>query len=71
MGARAGAQGWPVDPFKARVVLQGVTVFADGAPVEFDREALRARMRETRIDVLVDLAQGPERALGGAGGAGR
>ena len=63
VGARAGAQDWPVDPFKARVVLQAVTVFADGAPVEFDREALRARMRETRIDVLVDLAQGGERAV--------
>jgi acetylglutamate kinase len=63
VGARAGARDWPVDPFKARVVLQGVTVFADGAPVEFDREALRARMRETRIDVLVDLAQGGERAV--------
>ncbi len=63
VGARAGAQGWPVDPFKARVVLQQTTVFAGGAPAEFDREALRARMRETRIDVLVDLAQGGERAV--------
>jgi acetylglutamate kinase len=63
VGARAGAQSWPVDPFQARVVLQGVTVFEGGAPKEFDREALRARMRETRIDVLVDLAQGPDRAV--------
>ncbi len=63
VGARAGAQAWPVDPFKARVVLQGVTVFERAAPVEFDREALRARMRETRVDVLVDLAQGAERAV--------
>ncbi len=63
VGARAGAQSWPVDPFKARVVLQGVTVFEDGAPREFDREALRARMRETRIDILVHLAEGRERAV--------
>jgi acetylglutamate kinase len=63
VGARAGAQAWPVDPFKAKVVLQGVTVFEKGAPIEFDREALRARMRETRIDVLVDLVQGSERAV--------
>ncbi len=63
VGARAGAQGWEVDPFKARVVLQGVTVFADRVPVEFDREALRARMRESRIDVLVQLAEGAGRAV--------
>ncbi len=62
VGARAGAQGWNVDPFLARVLLQGVTVFARGAPVELDREALRARMRESRIDVLVDLQQGSARA---------
>jgi acetylglutamate kinase len=62
VGARAGAKGWPVDPFRARVVLQGVTVFASGAPVETDREALRARMRESRVDVLVELAEGEARA---------
>lgn len=63
VGARAGAQGWPVDPFKARVTLQGVTVFAGGAPVEADRESLRARMRESRVDVLVELAEGDARAV--------
>ena len=63
VGARAGAKGWPIDPFQARVVLQGVTVFAAGAPADLDREALRARMRETRIDVLVELGGGPGRAV--------
>jgi glutamate N-acetyltransferase / amino-acid N-acetyltransferase/acetylglutamate kinase len=63
VGARAGARGWPVDPFKARVLLQGVPVFAGGAPVELDREALRARMRESRIDVRVELADGAARAV--------
>jgi acetylglutamate kinase len=63
VGARAGSQGWPVDPFRARVALQGVTVFQGGAPVDIDREALRARMRETRVDILVELAEGPERAV--------
>jgi acetylglutamate kinase len=62
VGARAGSQNWPVDPFAARVLLQGVPVFQRGAPADFDREALRGRMRETRIDVLVDLAQGSARA---------
>ncbi len=63
VGARAGALGWPVDPFGARVALQGVTVFASGAPVEFEREALRAKLREPRVDVLVELGQGEARAV--------
>jgi acetylglutamate kinase len=63
VGARAGAEGWPIDPFKARVTLQGVTVFADRAPVEIDREALRVRMRESRVDVVVELAGGEARAV--------
>ncbi|HEX8909668.1 MAG TPA: bifunctional glutamate N-acetyltransferase/amino-acid acetyltransferase ArgJ [Anaeromyxobacteraceae bacterium] len=58
VGARAGSRGWPIDPFRSRVALQGVTVFDRGAPVEFDREALKARMRETRVDLLVALADG-------------
>ncbi len=58
VGSRAGARGWPIDPFRARITLQGVRVFEDGAPVDVDREALRARMRETRVDVLVELAEG-------------
>jgi acetylglutamate kinase len=62
VGARAGSQDWPVDPYRARVSLQGVPVFAGGAPVEADREALRARMRESRVDVLVELAEGEARA---------
>jgi len=62
VGARAGAEGWPVDPFNARVTLQGVPVFASRAPVEIDREALRARLRETRVDVAVELRDGDARA---------
>jgi acetylglutamate kinase len=63
VGARAGVRGWPIDPFRARVALQGVTVFANGGPVEIDREALRGRMRESRIDVNVALADGDARAI--------
>jgi acetylglutamate kinase len=62
VGAKAGAHGWPIDPFQARVVLQQTPVFAKGAPADLDREALRARMRESRVDVLVDLGQGDARA---------
>jgi len=63
VGSRAGSQGWPIDPFKARVSMQGVVVFERGAPVELDTEALRARLRETRVDVLVELAEGAARAV--------
>ncbi len=62
VGARAGTRGWGIDPFAARVSLQGVVVFERGAPVDIDREALRARMRETRVDVLVELADGDAHA---------
>jgi acetylglutamate kinase len=63
VGARAGSQGWALDPFRATVTLQGVTVFTRGAPVEIDREALRVRMREARVDVAVALDAGAARAV--------
>jgi len=63
VGARAGSQGYAIDPYKARVALQGVTVFEKGAPAETDREGLRGRMRESRVDVLVELAEGSTRAV--------
>ena len=58
VGARAGTRNWPVDPYAARVVLQGTPVYGNGAPLEFDRDALKARMREPRVDVKVELAAG-------------
>jgi acetylglutamate kinase len=62
VGARAGSQGWPIDPYKARVSLQGVVVFEKGAPTEFDVEVLRTKLREARVDVLVELSEGEARA---------
>ncbi len=63
VGARAGARFWPIDPFKARVVLQGTEVYGNGAPADVDRELLRDKMRETRIDILVQLGAGTARAV--------
>jgi acetylglutamate kinase len=63
VGARAGSQHWPIDPYKARVSIQGVAVYGPAGPVEHDREALRARMREPRVDVAVELADGDARAV--------
>jgi acetylglutamate kinase len=61
IGARAGSRGYPIDPFKAQVRLQGVLVFA-GEPVLQDVAALRARMRAPEVKAVVDLGQGPGKA---------
>jgi acetylglutamate kinase len=63
VGARAGSRGWAIDPFRARVAIQGVPVFAGGAPLDFEREALRTRMRDTRVDIQVELSAGDARAV--------
>src|SRR5512142_1899400 len=63
VGARAGARGWDVNPFQARVAIQGEVVFAGGAPTDVDREVLRSKMRETRVDILVQLGAGAGRAV--------
>jgi acetylglutamate kinase len=63
VGARAGSRGWPIDPFKARVSLQGVPVFGGNQPLDLDHDALKVRMREPRVDVLVELADGAARAV--------
>jgi acetylglutamate kinase len=62
VGARAGTRGWPIDPYRAGVTLQSIPVFGGGGPIEFDREALKVRMRETRIDVRVELGAGDAQA---------
>ncbi|HEU4385456.1 MAG TPA: bifunctional glutamate N-acetyltransferase/amino-acid acetyltransferase ArgJ [Anaeromyxobacteraceae bacterium] len=62
VGARAGSRGWPIDPFRAQVALQSIPVFGGGSPLEFDRDALKARMREPRVDVRVDLQAGEAQA---------
>jgi acetylglutamate kinase len=59
IGARAGARGYAVDPLKATVILQGVTVFAAGAPTQADPLALRAKMRNPQIAIDVALDAGP------------
>lgn len=61
VGARAGSQGFPVDPSCATVHIQGIQVYARG-PVAQDPAALRARMRQPEVRVQVALAEGAERA---------
>jgi acetylglutamate kinase len=58
VGARAGARKFPIDPTSARVSIQGVLVYEDGAPAKHDAASLRKRMREPRVTVDVRLAEG-------------
>ncbi len=53
VGARVGSQGYAINPYKASVAIQNVSVYA-GGPTEPDRQVLKARMREP--DVLVEVA---------------
>jgi len=63
VGARAGSQGFAIDPHRATVAIQGVTVFA-GEPVLSDPPALRAKMRAPEVKVDVALATGEGRGEG-------
>jgi acetylglutamate kinase len=66
VGARAGSQGYPVDPHRAAVAIQGVPVFAKGEPVLSDPPALRAKMRapEVRVEVALHSGSGDATAWG-------
>ncbi|MGN6109725.1 MAG: bifunctional glutamate N-acetyltransferase/amino-acid acetyltransferase ArgJ, partial [Kofleriaceae bacterium] len=57
VGARAGSQGWDIDPARAEVTIQGVEVY-DGAPQPFDRATLKARLREPEVVIDVELRAG-------------
>jgi len=63
VGARAGSRGWGVDPTRATVSIQDVVVFTGGAPATYDAHALRAKMREPRVDIDVALAEGGAKAV--------
>ncbi len=62
IGARAGTQGYPVDPHRACVRIQGVTVY-DTVPQALDTEALRSRMRAPEVVVEVQLRAGTGNAV--------
>ncbi|MBL8951490.1 MAG: bifunctional glutamate N-acetyltransferase/amino-acid acetyltransferase ArgJ [Myxococcaceae bacterium] len=61
VGARAGSQGWALEPGQAKVTIQDLTVF-DKKPVLTEPERLRARMREPQVHVDVDLRAGKSSA---------
>jgi acetylglutamate kinase len=61
VGARAGAEGWDLDPANAEVTIQGARVY-DGAPQPFDRAQLKARLREPEVVIDVELRAGEHAA---------
>ncbi len=63
VGARAGSQGYAVDPHAASVAIQGVPVFGNGEPLLTDAPALRSKMRAPGVRVDVALAAGTGSAI--------
>lgn len=61
VGARAGSQGFEVDPYGAAVSIQEIPVY-DGAPLGSEPERLKARMREPEVKIEVDLRAGEAKA---------
>jgi acetylglutamate kinase len=57
VGARAGSQNYDVNPYRAKVTIQGVVVY-DKHPLDVDRSILRAKMREPEVFVDVALEDG-------------
>lgn len=57
VGARAGTQGYEIDPYSAHVRIQGISVY-DHEPRPYDTAHLKARMREPEVRVEVCLTGG-------------
>ncbi len=57
IGAKAGSRGYEVDPYRAAVAIQGVSVF-DKEPLPHEPVQLRAKMRKPEVLVEVDLRGG-------------
>ncbi len=62
VGARAGANLWPIELDRARVEIQGVVVFDRGRPAPHDVASLRAKMRAPRVEIAVHLHAGDDAA---------
>jgi acetylglutamate kinase len=58
MGARAAEQNLAFDLEHMTLELQGVRVFAKGAPCSFDPDALRSLLRNKQVTISLDMAQG-------------
>jgi len=57
IGARCGSQQFDIDPVRCFVAIQGTPVY-DAAPAAFERNVLKAKLREPEVVVAVDLRTG-------------
>jgi acetylglutamate kinase len=62
LGARVGARAFAVDPSDVTLDIQGVRVYSNRCPVDFDKNELATRMRQAEIAVRLDLGKGPAKA---------
>ncbi len=60
VAAAVGSSEVPFDPDRVSITISGITVFADGKVQDFDINAGRAKMAEKEIEIVIDLARGPE-----------
>jgi len=57
IGARCGSQNFDIDPARCYVAIQDTPVY-DAAPAAFDRNVLKAKLREPAVVIAVDLRTG-------------
>jgi glutamate N-acetyltransferase / amino-acid N-acetyltransferase len=61
--ARLGAERVPSEQLERMTLkLQGVAIFAKGQPLPFDRDGLKALLKQTVVKIEVNLASGKEAA---------
>ncbi len=56
--AAAGRSGAPIEVNRARLLLQGVLVFENGQPAEYDERALVEKMQAEEVQVALELSEG-------------
>jgi glutamate N-acetyltransferase / amino-acid N-acetyltransferase len=62
--ARLGAEKVPSSSLeKMTLKVQGHTLFADGAPVAFDRDIVKSLLKQSKIQIEIDLKSGHENAV--------
>jgi glutamate N-acetyltransferase / amino-acid N-acetyltransferase len=62
--ARLGAEKIPSSSLeKMTLKVQGHTLFADGAPVAFDRDIVKSLLKQSKIQIEIDLKSGHENAV--------
>jgi glutamate N-acetyltransferase/amino-acid N-acetyltransferase len=56
--AAAGRAGVPIEVNRARLCLQGVLVFENGRPTEYDERALIEKMQTDEVQIALELREG-------------